>query len=364
METVDRRQVIGYRWRAHQLDGSGDGRIDLLDFGVQDTGVGGAGWALAARGGEPSELLMAWTLRGAPHAYRRADAAAVAVATAPLSEADAAKRMFDASRPLRRAGIAALDALRIVAEHERKIVSRPTVKGELSSRLTATLDGPYLRWCRPCQATHCYEQPFRLAALQAGLELEPGTSPPILRRIPGFRPTPYAALGGAAQPRYHVVRNYLRFFGPARMRDAAAFLDSPVADVKANWPSDAVEVAGPPGKGWYILADDLPALTAAPEPAGTVRLVGPYDAYVQAKDRETLAPDAERRAELWPVLGRPGAVLRDGEIVGTWRPKTSGRTLSITVNPWRDGVPTDALTTEAERFAEYRSLKLSSVAHA
>ncbi len=58
-----------------------------------------------------ADLVLAWTLRGAPHFYRRAEAAAVAAATAPRSEADAAKRIFDASKPLREAGVGADDAL-------------------------------------------------------------------------------------------------------------------------------------------------------------------------------------------------------------------------------------------------------------
>ena len=164
--------------------------VELLDYGVQDTGPDGAIWALLARGApEPDgdELALAWTLRGAPHAYRRDQLAAIAVATAPYSEADAAKRIFDASKPLKAAGIPVLDALTVVADAERKIVSKPTVKGDLSSGLREALDEAYLRWCNPCQAIHPYEMPFRLAALQAGLELEAGTSPPVLRRIKGLK---------------------------------------------------------------------------------------------------------------------------------------------------------------------------------
>ena len=67
----------------------------------------------------------------------------------------------------------------------RKIVTKPTTKGEISRRLSDELGAPYVRYCRVCKATHSYEQPFRLAALQAGLVLQPGTSPPVLERVPG-----------------------------------------------------------------------------------------------------------------------------------------------------------------------------------
>ncbi|MGH9166015.1 MAG: hypothetical protein ACRDZW_10955 [Acidimicrobiales bacterium] len=114
--TVARRDVLRFRLRHHQLDraaGSAIGGTDvaLLDFGVQNTGSDGAAWALAIRGLaplDPDEIALAWTVRGAPHAYRRSELADVAVATTPLSEADAAKRIFDASKPLKAAGVPVL----------------------------------------------------------------------------------------------------------------------------------------------------------------------------------------------------------------------------------------------------------------
>ncbi len=348
--SVVRQDVLGFRVRRHQLDrppGSVARAVDvgLLDFGVQDTGPDGAAWALAVRGVADTRadgLVMAWTLRGAPQVYRRSEVAAVAVATAPLSEADAAKRIFDASKPLKVAGIPVLEALRVVGRHLQEIVSKPTVKGEVSGRLTELVDEPYLRFCRPCDATHVYEMPFRLAALQAGLELEPGTSPPVLRRIPGMRPPIYSRLAGEADARFDVVRSYLRFYGPARVKDVAVFLDAAAKDVKAHWPADAVEVVvsdatavGRPEKR-FLLADDVDALTGAgaDRTARTVRLVGPYDPYLQLRDRDLLVGDEARRKELWPVLGRPGAIVVDGEVVGTWRPRTSAKRLTVRIQPW------------------------------
>jgi hypothetical protein len=212
--TVGREQVLRYRFRRQQLDrpaGAAEGvtDVDLLDIGVQDTGADGAGWALVVRGApleslaaSSAELALAWTLRGAPHAYRRADLAKVAVATAPWSDADASKRIFDASRPLNQAGRGMLEALREVAEAERKLARRPIAKGDLSGALNDELGEEFQRWCNPCQAVHIYEQPFRLSALQAGLELEPGTSPPVLKRAPGLRPNLYRHLADEADGRH------------------------------------------------------------------------------------------------------------------------------------------------------------------
>ena len=59
-----------------------------------------------------------------------------------------------------------------------------------------------------------------------------------------------------------------------------------------------------------------------------------FDLLTAAKDRDLVA-DKARHRQLWPVLGRPGTVARDGEIVGTWRPRSSGRKLTIAVELFR-----------------------------
>ena len=375
--TVSRHDVLRFRLHRHQLDrepgsASGAGDVDLLDVGVQDTGTDGAAWALAVRGlasFDPEVLALAWTLRGAPHAYRRRDLAAVAVATAPLSEADAAKRVFDAAKPLKAAGIPVLEALRVVAGHLRDIAGRPTVKGDASGRLTELVDEPYVRSCRPCATTHVFEMPFRLAALQAGLELEPGTSPPVLRRVARLRPPLYGRLAGEADAQVDVVRGYLRFYGPARTGDAATFLDAAAKDVKAAWPDDVVEVAvAEHGRGGrpqpaFVLAGDLSALTGGGSGARTVRLIGPYDPYLQLRDRELLVADEARRKDLWRVLGRPGAILADGDVIGTWRPKAAGRRLTVRVEPWTSWTARDRKLVEeqAERLAAHRGVRLVAV---
>src|SRR3954469_19516727 len=148
--TVTRADVLGFRVRAQQLDRTMGTLADtaVLDLGVQDTGTQAGRWALAVRGVagvDPAGLALVWTIRGAPHLYRRADLPGVAAATAPFSDADAAKRVFDAAKPLRAAGIPVLTALDTIAEQMRAIVAAPTVKGEMSRRLSAALmtdDGP------------------------------------------------------------------------------------------------------------------------------------------------------------------------------------------------------------------------------
>ena len=358
---LTREQVLGYRVRAQQLDRADVALADSasLALGVQDTGPDGARWALASRGVDVAALgsdalVLLWTLRGAPHAYRRTDLPSIAAAIEPFSEADASKRVFDASKQLKAAGIPVLDALDTVASRLRSIVTRPMVKGEVSTELSKRLDPPYLRWCRPCQATHAYEQTFRLGASRAGLELQEGTSPPVLAPIPGHAPAAEAAA------EHDVIRSYLRLLGPATPKYVADFLDAPVRDVKALWPGDVTEVSVSDERRW-MLASDESALDA--ETPRIVRLLGPYDLFVQAQDRSLLVADKARAKTLWPVLGRPGAVLVDGEIAGWWRPRQSGAKLGLAVEIWSRATASTrrAIQQEAERLAGFRQVTLSAV---
>ncbi len=358
---IARSQVIGLRVRAQQLDQATNtlAQADVLDLGVQDTGPDGAAWALAVRGVDTAattqdELATVWSIRGAPHVYRRAELPSVAAAVEPFSDADAAKRIYDASKPLKAAGITATEAIDAVAAAMRGVVTEPLSKGDVSRRVAATMDEPYLRFCRVCDATHLYEMPFRLAALRAGLELEPGTAPPVLRRIADFR------RADRADPRHDVVSGYLRLLGPATPRHVAEYLDAPVSDVKARWPDDLVEVSVD-GETRWLPAAELPRLEG--EPPDITRLLGPFDLFLQARDRGLLVPDAGHAKTLWPRLGRPGGVLLDGDLAGVWRPRKTGRSLRLTVDLWDRGTARAKrlLEEQAERLAAHRQVSLSGV---
>jgi hypothetical protein len=368
---VKRSEVMAYRIHAQQLDRAEASRAltdaDIFDLGVQDTGRDGASWALANRGvpvggagdlERSPEVALAWTLRSSPHYYRRAELTDVLVATSPFSDADAAKRVIGAAKPLKEAGIPARQGLAEVARTMRTVVTRPMVKGEVSTRLTPLLDEPYRRYCGACEAVHAWETPFRLSALYAGLELEPGTSPPVLRRIPGWpRRTPGPADDPLAAPEHlQPIRNYLRFLGPATYRDVAAFLDAPVAEIKKHWPADAVAVDVEGEQRWWLEqpGDSDP---------GLVRLLGGFDLLLQGQDRDLIVPDTSRHKALWPVLGRPGAVLVGTEIVGTWRPKTGGPKFTLRLELWSkiSKAARGRIDAAAERLAAHRGLTLAGI---
>ena len=187
----------------------------------------------------------------------------------------------------------------------------------------------------------------------------------MLRRIPRYQPRLFGTSGAEAAPRFDVVRNYLRFFGPARPRDAAAFLDAPAKEVIAHWPEDAVpvEVTGTTGS-WSALAGDVDALAAADgpgprpgPPAGAVRRVAPA-----AGPRHPAAGPGRAR-DVWRTIGRPGAVVRGGEVIGTWRPRSAGTRLTVTWEPWVRATSAlrTALAEQADRLATVREQALAGV---
>jgi hypothetical protein len=244
----------------------------------------------------------------------------------------------------------------------REVVAEPMVKGEVSGRLTSVLTEPHIRDCVPCGTRHPWEIPFRLGALYAGLELVPGTSPPVLQRIPGW---PRRSWGPAEDPlaapeRLQVIRAYLRLLGPATPHDVAAYLDSTVTEVRARWPAEAVPVEVDGRRAWVLPDADA---DAAGSVENLVRLLGPYDLLLQGRDRELLVPDRSRHRALWPVIGRPGAVLVGTDVVGSWRPKASGRKLTVRLDLWQ---PVRAavharVQEEAERLAAHRGLTLDGL---
>jgi hypothetical protein len=338
---VGRRQVLAHRVVAHGLDRATPiaDELGVADLGLQDTPAGSAAMALAARlpvtttadraaaTTVPGSWAVVWGVRGAPHAHRRRDLRALARAVWPVDDGDAAARLGGAAPQLAAAGVGPLEALRATAEALAVVVTAPAVKGDASTALTRTAPEACTAYCRSCGVVHVQDQLMRLAALPAGLDLERGTSPPVLRPLARWPGVPDRHEGGVA-----LVDAYLRVHGPATPGDVAAYLGTTRRAVAPDWPAGLAEVWVDRRRAW-LPEDRLDDLLRAPEP-DLVRLLPRSDPWLLARDRELVVPDPAHRKALWPVLGAPGGLLVGGEVAGTWRSRTAGRQLDVEVTPF------------------------------
>jgi len=131
-----------------------------------------------------------------------------------------------------------------------------------------------------------------------------------------------------------------------------------VAEIKAHWPDDAIEVTVDGQPRWWLAGSDEVELDSS-----LLRLLGGYDLLLQGRDRALIVPDTSKHKALWPVIGRPGAVLSGADIVGTWRPKAAGDKFSLRLALWSDlaKAARARLTEEAEKLAAHRGLRLEAV---
>lgn len=363
MLDVDREQVLAYRIAAQGLHrGERDpAGLTVFDLGLQSTQRDTAAISLAARlpgpiaedsfAGDP-RFVLAWTHRGAPHFHRAPEIDQVTAALVPLGEDDAMARMGWQRKQVESAGMSATDALFTAAKAIRKVVTRTMTKGAVSTAVTKIIPAGLSYWCRGCQATHILEQLMRLATIHGGVRLEAGAQPATLTPLAGrprMRTTPDP---GAATA---VVRDYLRLHGPATAKEAADFVGTKVSTVRQMWPDDLAEVRVS-GRPAYLPATEVAALESPPEP-DLVRLLPPWDPFLQSRDRAVLVPDRARQKEVWKILGNPGALLAGGEVAGVWRTKGSGRKrLDFTITAFDPLPPAarKAAETEAETVAATR----------
>jgi DNA glycosylase AlkZ-like len=139
----------------------------------------------------------------------------------------------------------------------------------------------------------------------------------------------------ARAARLELARRYLHIFGPTKPDSFAQWAG--IAQREGMVAFEALErslttVRTPIGDAW-ILTRDEPTFRASAAPPAPARLLPSGDAYflLNGEDREVLVTDPDRRRELWTSRVWPGAVLVQGEVVGTWRRAHH----KVTIQTWR-----------------------------
>jgi len=154
-----------------------------------------------------------------------------------------------------------------------------------------------------------------------------GSHQPIIWNVPAPEMEPHEA-------RLELARRYLHVFAPATPEAFATWAGiGKLSGIDAfeTLERSLTQVRTPIGEAW-ILSQDEPLFRTAPGPAAPARLLPSGDTWflLQGIDRELLVPNESQRRALWTSRVWPGALLVEGETVGTWR--RAGHVL--TIQPW------------------------------
>lgn len=154
-----------------------------------------------------------------------------------------------------------------------------------------------------------------------------GAKQPLIWSVPAPTVDPTEA-------RLELARRHLHVSGPGTPDSFASWAGVRPKAAGATFSAldgELIAVRTPIGEAWILASDESEFRSA--DGAVSTRLLPSGDAYylLQGQDRELLVSEAAHRSQLWTSRVWPGAVLLDGEIVGTWRRSDH----KVTVRPWR-----------------------------
>jgi hypothetical protein len=357
-EKVSKSEAIAFRLGAQNLLE----RADASELptvtgrcGIQNSPPGSALLALHARAqdmtqelfdaavSEEKSVVQTWGMRGAPYFIPTVDAAVFTTGVLPPTEDAMRHFLLGAGPDVDRLGMSLTEAVELTGAEIRGVLSgRRLAINELGAELAQRIAHSLPRRQRGLwneEGPHAKGQPLgeavvhfclRILTLQQVVCFAPrvGNKAPFVltdewfgHPIPDTDPTAVRA---------ELLRRYLHCYGPSTRAGFAAWLGVQVGDTGPWWSlvEDELTPVAYRGTAW-MLTDDLAALRSAPTTRG-VRLLPPRDAYTQLRDRETVVEKKYHR-DVWKTSGDPGTVLADGTIIGTWRPRKSGRKLTIAV---------------------------------
>ena len=193
------------------------------------------------------------------------------------------------------------------------------VAEEIADRLDAFLAGRKMNYWEAGHALgEASPNRLRYATLTGRVLIRwEGARRPIVWTVPAPKTTPREA-------GLELARRYLHVFGPATPASFATWGGIAPAVGSATFDAlgdELTAVRTPVGDSWILSSDESSFRASRRRGRDGARLLPSGDAYflLQGADRQLLVPEAKPRASLWTSRVWPGAVLLDGEIVGTWR---------------------------------------------
>jgi hypothetical protein len=358
-----RDQVLAFRLAGHGLVERRPLR-DLIEvvgaIGIRNTPPGSAQLGLHARLNdltpktvddalaEEKRLVEVLGPRISPHLVPAGEIGVFTLGALPADEASLRGVLNTFAGQLDQAGITATAALEQATEAAHaELDAGPLSKGALSAGMTRRLSEALSLFCRACGSTHVFESLFRLVGVRGIWVIARSGRQSVYVRTDQWLDTP--PHGDQRSLRATLLRRYLRGFGPSTAREFGEWLGIGAAEAQRDWErlADSLVQVDLEGRRGWIHVDDLADFEHPPRPIG-VRLLPPYDGYLDQRDRATLIPDKALHRQVWAILGNPGAVLVDGEIAGTWRPRKKGKRLDVTVTAFGSLAPAARSAIEAE----------------
>src|SRR3954447_14646380 len=159
-------QVLAFRATAGHLTSRlpRERWTEALSVGLQDTPPGSAALALAARVEDVTaetwaaervasrNLVVAWSLRGAPFAHRPTEHDLFSVAALPSDDASWAALLNWSKKAVAEMGMAPSEAVgRVAGETEALLADGPMTKADLSTALRGKLPEALLPYCKACK---------------------------------------------------------------------------------------------------------------------------------------------------------------------------------------------------------------------
>lgn len=323
-------------------------------------------------------LLQSWCMRGAPYFFPTTDAPIFTAGVLPPTEVAMRQFIPGVGPSVDSLGLSLTEAVELARAETREVLTGrhlaiDELGAELAERIVDNLSKKQSKvWER--EGPHAPGQPLgeavvhfciRILTVQGVVCFAPreGNRAPFVLvdewldgPIPGTDPE---------VARAELLRHYLRCCGPSTRGDFAVWLGVRAGDADPWWNLIEDELTQVDfGRKTWLLTEDLDALRSPPTSNG-VRLLPPRDPHTQLRDRETFV-DKKYHRDVWKSVGDPGTVLVDGKIVGIWRPRKRGRSLSITIrtlNSQSGQVKKPLGRSRADRNAERRVISGHQLRH-
>lgn len=390
MITVNREQILGFRLRAHHLDRWYKKEALLTAAGAcgfQNTPPGA--WKLSAlqriADGTPEELdtvleqdktlLQAWSIRGIPLVFPTEQSSVFLEALIPDGKEEwiYTKGIAHALNHLGKSfpellgqmeqAIRCLDEMEVAGKAGLDAEAAARIRMNLSQKEQTRWDAPSVYGAGQTMGQAAVSFLLRPCAFKGFVVFgKRNRTVPTFTSYQRWLGFPMQTAGRKA--RQELARKYLHCFGPTSPGLFEEWMGSSLEQAKRLWSGiqEELEPVSVEGKLRYLLKKDCPALLSSAAPERRYHLLSAHDPYLDQKDKEWLLPDPKKQKEVWKMQGNPGAVLRDGQIIGLWRGRQTGSRFDVTAQLWEgaDQSNQDAYLECAQRIAAMKGKALGS----